>query len=127
MKPKTKMTLLLLMTLFIGVILGVLLRPLFIGNRFDDFRKLRSPGGITSRIEKILELDETQMKVIKPILENHEIKLRESGEKSRREFGNLMDSLKTELSEYLTVEQLEKLENRFNPRRSKEIHTKREN
>jgi hypothetical protein len=109
MKTKSKMILILSVTLLIGMILGVLISGTL---RHHHFRKtihrMRTQEGLIYKIEKIVQPDETQKKVIKEILVKHSKSLHELHIFSRNKIESTMDSLKQEMKSILTTEQMDK-------------------
>jgi len=113
MKTKTKTTLVILSTLIIGIIFGFLLHANIMKFRFEQMSELRKPGGLIKKMENIIDLNEKQKSKIEPILRKHEDHFR----KFRNEALNQLDSLRIEIKQYLTEEQIEKLEKHFGNRR----------
>ena len=109
MKTSTTTVLVLLVTLSIGILLGSLLHGAVMRSRMErHFKELRKPGGFITRMDDYLELEGTQKETVHKILEKHHLILSEH----RMRMETLMDSLKQDLSQHLTDEQLKRLEER---------------
>jgi hypothetical protein len=118
MKTFTKSTLLITTTLIIGFVLGLLVHSLMVGNRINEFQRLRKKGGLVKHLEDIIQPTSEQKEKITPILEGYIKRIEPFMLKFRSETRNIMDSLRLELEPILTEQQLEKLEK--NLRRRKE-------
>lgn len=110
MNTQAKSSLLLILTLLIGIALGVLIDRTLIHQSFERrIDRFRGPGGFAHIIERIIEPDANQMEQIKIIFERHTEKMNDYRLRSRQEMKVIMDSLRLELEPILTIEQKEKL------------------
>lgn len=126
MTTKTKTTLILLLTLLIGILLGVFLdRTMMryhLQKRFSEVRQVR---GINRILESLIRPDESQYEAVRNILEKYSKKLHDQREKSFQQMESIMDSLRTELDHVLTDEQkmrLKKEVERMRQRRDRRPH-----
>ncbi len=97
MKMNAKSTLILSVTLLIGILLGFLLKSYILQNKFDDMRRLRGPGGFTKLFEKIIEPTEEQKLLLDPVLEKYQSKMSEVRKSSFENMKLIFDSLRIEL------------------------------
>ena len=109
MKNQYKSVLILVITLFIGMILGALIHGAFMQNRIKDMAfRMRAPFGLLRILEDVVDLDESQQEAVHEVLKRHQERM----SRSRREVRTMMDSLRKELEPILTQEQLERLDRR---------------
>ena len=107
MKTSITTILILLVTLSIGMLLGSLLHGAVMKNRMErHFSELRRPKGFINSMEDFLELEGPQKETVHKILERHHKILGEY----RVRMETLMDSLKQELRQHLTEDQIKRLE-----------------
>ena len=71
MKTFAKSTLLITTTLIIGFVLGFLVHSLVVGNRINEFRRLRQKGALIKHLEDVIQPTSKQKKIITPILERY--------------------------------------------------------
>ena len=110
MNIQAKSSLVLILTLIIGVALGVLIDRTVLHQSFETrIERFQSPKGFTHIFERIIEPDSKQMEAIREIVVRHFEKMGEYRHRSRLEMKTLMDSLRLELEPILTMEQKEKL------------------
>ncbi len=109
MKNQYKSVLVLVVTLFIGMILGALIHGTIMQKRIKDTAfRMRAPFGLLHILEDVVDLDDSQQEAVREILKKHQERM----SRSRREVRAMMDSLRKELEPILTQEQLERLNNR---------------
>lgn len=115
MNLKLKSSLIIILTLIIGMVLGGLIVSTFL--KKDRFREriahLRKPEGFMQRFERIIEPDSTQKKIIRAILKKHFDRVEKTSFNFRERMRALNDSLKTELEPILTNQQKERLLHRL--------------
>lgn len=109
MKTKTKSIVVILLTLFIGILLGFLLHSNIMKMRYEQMSELRKPGGLINRMESIIDLSEEQKANIEPILKKHENRFR----LFRSEAVSQLDSMRREIKQFLTEDQIKELESFF--------------
>ncbi|AEN72285.1 hypothetical protein Rhom172_0338 [Rhodothermus marinus SG0.5JP17-172] len=103
--------LLLLITLVLGVGLGMLLHAQLVRHRWERLVVLRSPQGFMHRLEEAIgPVDETQRQQIQAILARGSARMARHMAQVRRETRALLDSLRAELDAVLTPEQRIRLE-----------------
>ncbi|NNC65664.1 MAG: hypothetical protein HKN84_12830, partial [Gammaproteobacteria bacterium] len=113
MSPKTKSTLLLLATLVIGLVLGALINGYFVRQRLDRIGGLMNPGGFGEHIEAIIQpTNDEQREAIRKVLDSASPQALAVMRESRQRMRALNDSVKAELENILTEEQMERLEDR---------------
>lgn len=116
---KAKSTIILLLTLVIGIFLGISIDRTIVHRSFEKrIAKYRARGGLLHIFERVIEpdkenFDPEQYQKIKTILEKYSEKIYKHGKKSRQEMSAIMDSLRMELDPILTAEQKERLKHRF--------------
>ena len=118
MNLKVKSSLIIIVTLIIGMALGIILAQSFFRppNMFDKMSALRSPEGFAERFERIIDPNESQKEKIREILQFHFQKMHNQSSEFRQRFMQLNDSLRAELDPILNDEQkdrLNKMEERF--------------
>lgn len=123
MTTKTKMTFILLVTLLIGILLGIFVDRTIHRFRFQKrFAEFRQPQGISRILENLIRPDESQYQAVRDILEKYSKKLHEQREKSFQQMEAIMDSLRSELDQVLTDEQKERLKNEMERVRQRRGH-----
>jgi len=119
MNVRIKTSIIILITLLIGVVTGVLIDRTIMRNQFQQkFAGMRRPQGMILMLERIIKPDESQYQELREILKRYSQKLHQIGEMSRLEMNTVMDSLKTELDPILTDEQKDRLQSRIERLRS---------
>jgi len=114
MNIRAKSRLLLVFTLFIGIALGVLIDRTMIHQSFEKrIERMQSPGIFRSNFERLIEPNESQVVIVKQIVEKYSKRLFEHVQRTRQEMTAIMDSLKAELEPVLTPEQKERFEQRL--------------
>ena len=118
MNLKVKSSLIIIVTLIIGMVLGVILTRFFFRppNMFDKMSALRSPEGFVERFEKIIDPSDSQKEKIRYILQLHFERIHSQSQQFRNHFIELSDSLRADLDPILNEEQkerLDKMEERF--------------
>ncbi|MBT8401612.1 MAG: hypothetical protein KJO98_14135 [Rhodothermia bacterium] len=118
MSPRTKSILLLLATLIIGLLLGALINGYFVRQRLDRLGSLMTRDGYSSRlIEVVNPSNEEQREALRSVLDGASPKAIEIMRESRQAMRALNDSVKAELEDILTEEQMARLEEHLRFRR----------
>ncbi len=118
MSPRTKSTLLLLATLVIGLVLGALLNGYFVRQRLDRIGHFATPLGFGERIERAIEpTSEEQREAIRAVLDDAAPKAVAIMRESRSRMAALNDSVKAELGNVLSEDQMKRLDERMRLRR----------
>ncbi len=106
---KTKLTLLLLAALFIGVALGFWGNSAIIRARIRRYSQLPAnmPEYITNRLTERLQLNDEQRQQVLAVFLTHEDRMRETREQSRALIDNLIEEVRLEIARHLTPEQQE--------------------
>jgi hypothetical protein len=112
MNLKVKSSLIIIVTLIIGIVLGIIITQSFFRppRIIDRIAELRSPEGFMDKFEKIINPDESQKEKIRYILQNHFEKMHNQSLEFRDRFKNLNDSLRADLNPILNDEQKERLD-----------------
>ena len=101
-----KTSLILLVTLLIGLLLGTLVSGFVRQNHFEKrVAGWRSPEGFIHRCEMVIHPDDPQREKVREILDRHAAFFGELHDNFQKEFEARMDSLKKELGPILTEEQ----------------------
>jgi len=113
MNVQVKSSLIILATLFIGIIIGALGMNLFQNQRDINFERFRGRQAFMHLHEGILQpTNEAQRDTIHKILSQNLPKFREISLKHREEISAMIDSMQKQLAPILTKEQLERLNDR---------------
>lgn len=104
---KTKLTLLLLAALLVGVCLGFLGNRAVIQARIRHFSRIPGnvPAHITDMLAKRLELDAEQQNQVRAIVQSYDARLQKAREDSRATFEGIMQEMRTEVAAHLTPAQ----------------------
>jgi hypothetical protein len=108
-ETKVKLTLVLLVTLGLGFSMGYLLRNVVIRAHFKNMEKMRHGEGIAEMIENRLDLSQSQKVQMSSLLQKYNVRLRTVHQNFRRELTSTLDSMKNEMSPYLTEEQKKRM------------------
>jgi hypothetical protein len=114
MNTKAKATLIIIVTLVIGVIIGSMLTRAYViykVKKIIPFR--REPDNFISHIEEIIQPTAEQQEQIREILEKHAKRTLEIHKKHLKEIQSSIESLNAELDPILTTEQKKRLKERF--------------
>lgn len=118
MSPRTKSVLLLLATLIIGLLLGAIANGYFVRERLDRLGNLMTPGGFGGRVEEVLQpTSEEQRRAIREVLDAAAPRAVEIMRRSREDMRALNDSVKEQLADVLSEEQMARLEEHLRFRR----------
>lgn len=108
MTTQTKTVLALLLTLVLGMVIGVLGSGAVIRPGQQPPPGMREERFI-NRMHRVLDLDDSLMELVDPILSSHATRMTGMNKRHRTEMDTEMDSLQAELSTILTPEQMEPL------------------
>lgn len=118
MSPRTKSILLLLATLVIGLLLGALANGYLVRQRLDRLGNLMTPDGFSARLEQVVKpTSEQQREALRKVLEGAAPKAIQIMRQSRQDMRALNDSVKAELEDILSGEQMARLEEHLRFRR----------
>lgn len=112
MNTKVKVTLIIIVTLVIGIALGAMLNRAFLRHRIQRAFATRNPVGMVSFIERSIRPTPDQRAKIREILEQHRIKSQEIRDRFMEEMQLEFESLESELDPVLTPEQKKRLKDR---------------
>ena len=106
---KTKLTLLLLAALLLGVCIGFFGNSAIIRARIKRFSEapVNMPAHIAEKLTKRLHLDSTQHEQILAVFMAYEPRMRENREQSRAHFQALLEEMRQQIAQHLTPEQQE--------------------
>jgi len=113
MNIKAKTTLIIIITLCIGIIIGALLNRALMQNRIRRTFSMRNPDVFVSSFERIINPDAKQRHSIMEILDKYADEISEYRTRSQEEILSLTESMKAELDQILTPKQKKRLERRF--------------
>ena len=115
-------------TMLIGVVIGFLIKSEILENKYEHFSKLRSSNAFEYIFKETVKPTDAQLKQLKPILEKYHLSFQKMRKRAVDEFKAAHDSLKLELRDILTEEQIMQLEKRvFSRYKNHEKHEKHEN
>lgn len=106
---KTKLTLLLLAALLVGVCLGFFGNSAIIRARIQKFSQIPAnmPEHITAKLTERLELDATQQQQVLAVFKAYETRMEETRQQRRALIDALLEEVRVEIAQYLTPEQQE--------------------
>jgi hypothetical protein len=113
---KLKSLLIIIVTLILGILLGVLGSGYFRSKKMKQVRSYTSVEAFTSRFLKVLEPTEDQKQQIVPIIKKFSKENDKLRKKYRDDFRKLMKDFRDELYPLLTEEQIKRLEE-YKPKR----------
>jgi len=107
MNIRTKTTLIMLITFLSGIIVGFVLNGVIIQHHFyRETRRMRSFGGFYQRFEDIVQPTDQQREAMRDILKKHFEELNQYREQMPAKF----DTLRMQLEEVLSAEQIQRLD-----------------
>ncbi len=106
----TKLILLLLAALLIGVCIGFRANNAILQRRIERYSRIpdNMPEHITNRMTERLGLDEQQRQNVLALLKTHEDRMKETRERSRAMIDDMIEEMRVEIAQFLTPEQAEK-------------------
>ena len=127
MNAKFKMTLILVLTLALGMVLGALMQNYYMHSTWKNrAQKMRTADGFVGHFVKIIEPDEARRAEVERILRNAHAKFEQKLRPQFQTYKNIMDSLKIELRPALTDAQFEKLQKKIDQRFRRQAEKQRE-
>ena len=104
---KTKLTLLLLAALLVGVCLGFFANDAVIRARVRHYSQIpgNMPEHVTQKLAERLELDADQQAAVRAILQSYDGRLQDARDQSRATLDALMADMRSEVAAHLTPEQ----------------------
>ncbi len=109
---KSKSLIAILLTLIIGIVIGILSSTYMRNRRMEEFRSYASFEGFRYQALRVIDPTEEQQEKILPVIEEFSRKNQELKIKYREEFIALMKDYKNKLEPLLTKEQMQRIENR---------------
>jgi len=110
MSIKVKTTLIIVVTLIIGIVLGAMLNRALLHNRLRRTFSLINPAGFPAAFERIVRPDRDQRKKVREILQKHSARVREIRGEFRDHMIEANETLNKELDAVLSPEQKKRLE-----------------
>lgn len=110
---KAKPYIILFLTLLIGIAIGVLGSGRFVKHKIESMRNMQTKEGMVETMEKMLDLNPDQVKLVRPVLEEHSLRMRELWKDHRKERRAEMDKLFDALEPVLNDEQADQLRTRM--------------
>ena len=106
---KTKLTLLLLAALLVGVCLGFFGNSAIIRARIQQFSQIPAnmPEHITGKLTERLDLDAEQQQQVLAVFKTYEARMEETRQQRRALIDALLEEVRVEIAQYLTPEQQE--------------------
>lgn len=111
MNPTVKSSLIIVITLLIGIAIGFELSEISVKHYMEQMRGPRRPEGFLEMFEKVIKPDEKQKPVIDSILIRYHNKMDGIARSNMSRIRGVVDSMQTELKANLTKEQTERLDN----------------
>ena len=104
---KTKLTLLLLAALLVGVCIGFTANNAIIQARIRHFSRIpgNMPEHLTQKLTERLDLDAAQQAAVRAILQAYDGRLQEARDQSRATLDALLEGMRSEVAAHLTPEQ----------------------
>lgn len=113
MNIKAKTTLIIIITLAIGIVIGAMLNRALSQNRIRRILSRRNPPMFISFYERIIEPDDSQRELIRKILDKYAKRFSEIRTNFGEELESSIESMRAELDPILTPEQKERLKKGF--------------
>ena len=110
MNMKVRTTIVIIITLIFGIVLGAMLNRTFTHQRIKRAFDTVNPNRFTMILERAIDPTEKQKKQIREILQNHTNQVEELRKNAMEGMQTSLQSLKKELDSVLTTEQKERLE-----------------
>ena len=106
---KTKLTLLLLAALLVGVCLGFFGNSAIIRARIQKFSQIPAnmPEHITAKLTERLDLNDEQQRQVLAVFKAYETRMEETRQQRRALIDALLEEVRVEIAQYLTPEQQE--------------------
>ena len=117
MNMKVKTTIVIIITLIFGIVLGAMLNRTFMHQRIRRAFDAVNPNRFTMILERAIGPNPEQRKLVKEILQKHEKDISDLRKDLRDGMQSSIQSLQKELDSVLTPEQKERLEKMMSARR----------
>lgn len=113
MKATIKSSIILILTLFVGIAIGFELNGIMLRHRFESAQSMRRPGGFVNLFEDIIQPDNNQRQIIEPIILKYHTQIDKISKMNMGKVGELIDSMHAELRPKLSKEQESRLQERI--------------
>lgn len=110
MKPAVKSSLIIALTLLIGVVIGFEISEISVKRYMDVMRRPRQPERFLEMFEKVIKPDEKQKPVVDSILMRYHTKLDVLAQANMTQVRGVIDSMQAELKTKLNSEQVKRLD-----------------
>jgi hypothetical protein len=114
MKPSIKFSLILIITLIIGIAIGFEISEISIKNRFERPENFRRPEGFLKIFGDIIKPEKDQKPVVDSILLKYHTRIEQHAQNSFMEISKQIDSMKIDLGKVLNKEQMARFEEEMN-------------
>ncbi|MCK4573399.1 MAG: hypothetical protein KAU36_03465 [candidate division Zixibacteria bacterium] len=111
MKTKSKTTVVILSTFILGAIVGALGNGALQQSRFEQFRRPITDERIVRFFHRIVDVEESQVDTVNAILWAFGAQMMEKRAEAFKEIIPMVESLRADLSEVLTDEQIAQMDN----------------
>jgi hypothetical protein len=118
MKAPLKSTLIIVVTLLIGIAIGFQISEMTLKSQFRKMSEFRQPQGFLNFFEEVIKPGPEQKKIIEPIILKYHNITDSVARSSFKKFGSLLDSMQVELKPNLTGEQNKNLAKRLSEMRN---------
>jgi len=109
MNLRLKNTLIIIATLFLGIVIGFLINGRLSQIRIDNMRQNYAQKGMDYRFMRVLNPTDKQMKVLRPIFDKYNNIRMENLENHWKTQREIFDNFEEELKPHLTMEQINRL------------------
>lgn len=106
---KSKPYLILLLTLVLGIAIGFLGSGMLVRNKIKNLRNMQTREGISHSLERSLDLKEEQIPLVRPVLEEYALRMRDLFQAHRVERRDEIERLFEALEPILDEGQLQQL------------------
>ena len=110
MKLQLKNSLILAGTLFLGIIIGVLLSGRIMRSRVEHMKNFYTERGFNRQIMRAIKPTDKQMEQLRPVFRDQAKKNQSLFENCQKKHRELLEGFRTQLEQYLTDEQLHRLD-----------------
>ena len=113
MNIKVKTTLIIIITLALGIFIGAMLNRALLQHRIRSVFSMRNPNRLVPIYEEIIKPDTTQSELIREILIKHAQQTSEIRASFRQQMQSALESMRAEIEPLLTPTQKKRLKRRF--------------
>jgi len=110
MKLQLKNSLILTGTLLLGIIIGVLLSGRIMHSRVEHMKNFYTERGFNRQIMRAIKPTDKQMEQLRPVFRDQAKKNQSLFENCQKKHRELLEGFRTQLEQYLTDEQLHRLD-----------------